>query len=372
MKTCLTPWISVVITFAAFSMDAAEPAIKTVYAEDFMIGSAVNRRQFSDSSNQDVPIIEKHFNTITPENALKWGSLQRQPGSYYFDAADRFVEFGTERAMTIIGHTLVWHSQTPRWVFQGEDGKPPTREVMLERMRHHIYSVVGRYKGRVHGWDVVNEDGTLRPSPWLRSIGEDYLEKAFQFANEVDPDAELYYNDYSLNNPRKRDGAVRLVKKLQSAGLKIDGIGMQAHYRLETPKINQIEDSIKAFSKLGIKVMFTELDIKALPTPGPGSADLSRRIGSDPKWNPYPDGLPAEVQQSLAERYADLFRLLIKYRESISRVTFWGVTDQSSWLNNFPIRGRTDYPLLFGRDRQPKSAFHAVIQVASERPKNAN
>lgn len=183
MKTCLYLCIAVGIACTAPSTSAAEPALKSVYSDDFLVGSAVNRRQFSDASNLDVPIIEKHFNTITPENALKWGSLQRQPGQYSFEAADRFVQFGTERGMTIIGHTLVWHSQTPRWVFQGEGGKSLTRDVMLERMRNHIFEVVGRYKGRVHGWDVVNEalndDGTLRSSPWHRIIGNDYLLKAF-------------------------------------------------------------------------------------------------------------------------------------------------------------------------------------------------
>ena len=363
-------WIASTIALGSFAATATELALKDVYAKSFLIGSAVNRWQFTDASNQDVPIIEKHFNTITPENALKWGSLHRQPDNYSFDSADRFVEFGTERGMTIIGHTLVWHSQTPNWVFEGEDNNPPTREILLERMKDHIHTVVGRYKGRIHGWDVVNEalndDGTLRQSPWLRIIGEDYLLKAFQFAKEADPDVELYYNDYSLHRPEKRAGAVRLIKMLQTAGVQIDGIGMQAHYRLDSPPIEQIEDSIKAYTETGIQVMFTELDIKALPTPGPGSADISRTISAESKWNPYPNGLPDEVQQQLAERYAALFHLLLKYRDSVSRVTFWGVTDQSSWLNNFPIRGRTDYPLLFGRDRQPKPAFHAVIRAASE------
>lgn len=371
-KYAVALWIASTIALGSFAATATELALKDVYADHFLIGGAVNRWQFTDASNQDVPIIEKHFNTITPENALKWGSLHRQPDSYSFDAADRFVEFGTERGMTIIGHTLVWHSQTPNWVFEGEDDTPPAREILLERMRDHIHTVVGRYKGRIHGWDVVNEalndDGTLRQSPWLRIIGEEYLLKAFQYAKEADPDAELYYNDYSLHRPEKRAGAVRLIKMLQTAGVQIDGIGMQAHYRLDSPPIEQIEDSIKAYTETGIQVMFTELDIKALPTPGPGSADISRRISAESKWNPYPNGLPDEVQQQLAERYAELFRLLLKYKDSVSRVTFWGVTDQSSWLNNFPIRGRTDYPLLFGRDRQPKPAFHAVIRAASEIP----
>lgn len=366
-----TSWMTAAIALCAFSVNAAEPALKDVYADDFLIGSAINRWQFSDSSNQDLPIISKHFNTITAENAMKWGSLHRQPDMYSFDGADRFVEFGEEHGMKIIGHTLVWHSQTPRWVFQGEDGNPPTREVMLERMRDHISTVVGRYKGRIHGWDVVNEalndDGSLRQSPWLRAIGEDYLVKAFQFAHEADPNAELYYNDYSLHRPDKRAGAVKLIKMLQDAGVRIDAIGMQAHYRLETPHIEEIEASMRAYIESGVKVMFTELDIKAIPTPGPNTADVSQtRAAGDSRWNPYPDGLPDEVQEQLADRYTDMFKLLLKYRDSVTRVTFWGVTDQTSWLNNFPIRGRTDYPLLFGRDRKPKPAFHAVVNLRAQ------
>lgn len=359
------------IALCALSVNAAEPALKDVYADDFLIGSAINRWHFSDSSNQDLPIISKHFNTITAENAMKWESLHRLPDMYSFDGADRFVEFGEEHGMKIIGHTLVWHSQTPRWVFQGEDGNPPTREVMLERMRDHISTVVGRYKGRIHGWDVVNEalndDGSLRQSPWLRAIGEDYLVKAFQFAHEADPNAELYYNDYSLHRPDKRAGAVKLIKMLQDAGVRIDAIGMQAHYRLETPHIEEIEASMRAYIESGVNVMFTELDIKAIPTPGPNTADVSQsQAAGDSRWNPYPDELPDEVQEQLADRYTDMFKLLLKHRDSVTRVTFWGVTDQTSWLNNFPIRGRTDYPLLFGRDRKPKPAFHAVVNLRAQ------
>jgi len=316
-----------------------------------------------------VPIIEKHSNTITPENALKWESLHRQPDEFSFEAADKFVEFGEKRGMKIIGHTLVWHSQTPRWVFQDEEGNPASRELLLERMRHHIQTVAGRYKGRIHGWDVVNEalneDGTLRQSPWLRIIGEGYLVKAFQFAHEADPEAELYYNDYSLHRPEKRAGAVKLIKILQDAGVRVDAIiGMQAHYRLETPELEIIEDSVKAYIETGLNVMFTELDIKAIPTPGPGTADISQtRSGGDTRWNPYPDGFPDDVQHQLANRYAAIFKMLLSHREKVTRVTFWGVTDRTLWLNNFPIRGRTDYPLLFGRDRHPKPAFWSVVNL---------
>ncbi len=367
MKTTRTPWIAVLFAGGILASAGAEPSLKEAFEADFLLGGAVNTRQVSGASPSEVPIILRHFNTITAENAMKWGPIHPRPGEYAFEPADRFVEFGERHGMVIIGHTLVWHSQTPGWVFREQDGSPPSREVLLERMRDHIHAVVGRYKGRVRGWDVVNEalneDGTLRPSPWLKIVGEDYLEKAFRFAQEADPKAELYYNDYSLEGPRKRDGAIRLLRKLQGAGVKVTGVGLQGHYGLEHPSARQIDETIEAFAGLGLQVMITELDVNVLPTPGSGGADISAQYGADPKWNPYPDGLPPEVEDRLARRYAELFQVFLKHRQVVSRVTFWGVSDQSSWLNHFPIRGRTNHPLLFDRAGQPKPAFRAVVNL---------
>jgi endo-1,4-beta-xylanase len=351
---------------------AETPALKDVFKDDFLIGAAVNPWHYQSSGRSESDIIRKHFNSITPENGLKWMSVHPSPDRYTFDEADRFVEFALKHGMAPIGHTLVWHSQTPRWVFQGADGKPLSRDVLLERMRDHIRTVVGRYKGRIRGWDVVNEaindfGGTLRSSPWLNIIGEDFLVKAFEYAREADPEAELYYNDYGLESPRKRAGAIELVKKLQAAGAKVTGIGLQGHYDLERPSLREIEDTIEAFEKLGLKVMITELDVNALPTPGSGSADISTRFEGNSRSNPYPNGLPPEIEQRLTRRYEDLFRLFLKHRDSITRVTFWGVTDRGSWLNNFPVRGRTNYPLLFDRNSQPKPAFKAVVELKSAR-----
>lgn len=345
----------------------AEPSLKDVFTNDFLVGAALNPWHFSGASNAEVRIIEKHFNAITPENTLKWGNLHPRADQYVFTQADRFVEFGRKRGMFIVGHTLIWHAQTPRWVFQGEGTNAITRELLLRRMREHIQTVVGRYRGKVRGWDVVNEalndNGTLRQSGWLRILGDDYLAKAFQFAREADPDAELYYNDYSLEGGRKRQGALDLVKKLQAAGVKLTGVGLQGHYGLDRPSARQIEETIKAFAGLGLKVMITELDVDVLPTPGPGGADVSMRFAEDPKRNPYPDGLPPEMEQRLARRYAEIFAIFLRHREAVTRVTFWGVTDRSSWLNNFPIRGRTNYPMLFDRSGQPKAAFQAVVDL---------
>jgi endo-1,4-beta-xylanase len=236
-------------------------------------------------------------------------------------------------------------------------------------MRDHIRTVVGRYRGRVGGWDVVNEalneDGTLRDSPWRRIIGDDYIAMAFRFAHEADPAAELYYNDYSLETPAKRDGAVRLVKTLEAAGVPITAIGTQDHHHLDFPSVALIDTMFTKFAALGVHVNVSELDVDVLPPATRGnSADVSQRAAYQAAQNPYVAGLPDSVQQKLAARYAEIFRVYMKHKDVIDRVTFWGATDGDSWLNVFPVRGRTNYPLLFDRAGRPKPAFDAVIRTA--------
>ncbi len=345
------------------------PRLKDVFKDSFLIGAALNRAQFSEQDARGVPIVKTHFNTITPENVLKWELVHPAPDRYDFTAPDQFVAFGAKNGMFMVGHCLVWHSQTPPWVFQNEKGETATRELLLKRMRDHILTVVGRYRGRIRGWDVVNEalneDGTLRASPWMKIIGEDYIAKAFEFAHEADPDAELYYNDYSVENEAKRNGAVELIRKLKARGVPVTGVGLQGHNNLEWPTVEQQDATIAAFGKLGVKVMITELDIDVLPRATRGqSADVADRAAFQAKLNPYTDGLPEDVQQALARRYADLFRVYLKHRGVVTRVTFWGVTDADSWKNNFPVRGRTNYPLLFDRSGRPKPAFYAVVDAA--------
>ena len=246
-----------------------------------------------------------------------------------------------------------------------------SRDVLLERLRDHIHTVVGRYRGRIKGWDVVNEaldeDGTLRRSPWLTIIGEDYILKAFQFAREADPEAELYYNDYSLENAPKRAGAVALISRLLAQGVPIRAVGLQGHDKLEWPTVAQQDSTINAFAALGIKVSITELDVDVLPpVTRTATADISVRAELQRQANPYMAGLPDSVQEALAKRYAELFGVFLKHRGVVTRVTFWGVTDADSWLNNWPVRGRTSYPLLFDRQGRPKPAFEAVMRMARQ------
>jgi endo-1,4-beta-xylanase len=372
---------SLVVCLAAASAILADepPRLKEVFKDDFLVGAALGTQQVLGEEPAALELVARQFNTITPENLLKWAEVHPQPGQYNFDPADKYVEFGEKNKMFIVGHNLVWHNQTPDWAFAGVDGKPLDRDTALARMKDHIAAVVGRYKGRIHGWDVVNEaiddNGKLRSGavgppgrrgePWHTAIGDDYIQKAFEFAHAADPDAELYYNDYNEWHPAKIDAISKLVRSLQAAGVRIDGLGLQGHWGMDYPKVEEIDHMLTEYGKLGVKLMITELDINVLPNPSRNQgADVTRREERRQELDPYPDGLPAELQQKLADRYAEIFAVFHKHRDKIDRVTFWGVHDGHSWLNTWPMQ-RTNYPLLFDRQLQPKPAFEAVIRTAS-------
>jgi endo-1,4-beta-xylanase len=353
---------------------AGLPVLKVAFKDDFYIGAALSLDQILGNEPNAMALVEEHFNSITPENILKWEEVHPEPSRYNFGPADCYVAFGEKYKMHIVGHTLVWHHQTPDWVFQDESAKNLGREALLGRMKEHIFTVMRRYKRRIHGWDVVNEavaaDGQLRKNKWLEIIGEDYLLKAFEYAREADPQAQLYYNDYDSDLRPKCQGIIRLIENLQSKGVRFDGIGIQGHWFLHRPRIEEIESSFLALSKLGVKLMITELDVGVLPYyPVDAQAvDISSfDAAGQKKHNPYPVVLPDAVQQELASRYAELFVLFRKHRDKISRVTFWGVHDGQSWRSYLPIRGRTDYPLLFDRQCKPKPAFDAVVNLTQTR-----
>ncbi len=346
-------------------------SLKDALKDRFYIGTAMNSDQIWEKDSSELNIIKRHFNSIVAENCMKMEKIQPKKGEFHFSNADKFVEFGEKNNMFIIGHTLIWHSQIPDWFFKDGNGNLVSKEVLIERMKNYITTVVSRYKGRIKGWDVVNEavmdDGSLRNSKFLQIIGEDYLRLAFEFAHAADPDAELYYNDYSMAIPTKRNGVVAMVKKLQSQGVKISGIGMQGHMLMNFPVIDEFEKSILAFSELGVKVMITELDISILPHPQSNvGAEISINHEYQKELNPYIEGLPDEKAKILQNRYADFFKLFLKHQDKISRVTLWGVCDQNSWKNNWPIKGRTDYPLLFDRNCKPKPIVSEIIELAKK------
>lgn len=346
-----------------------EKTLKNALDGKFLIGTAVNPGQFSERDTLSLKIIRKHFNSIVAENCMKAERIHPKENQFNWDLADQFVQFGEKNNMHIVGHTLIWHSQSPKWFFIDEDGNDVSREVLIERMRNHIFAVVGRYKGRIHGWDVVNEaiveDGSYRKSKFYEIIGEEFVELAFQFAAEADPNAELYYNDYGMGNPGRRKGVVEMVKKLQAKGIKIDGIGMQGHLNLESLNLVEFEKSIIAFAELGLPVMITEFDLTILPFPTQDvTADVGLRAEYEARMNPYADGFTEEILEEWNEACADIFRLFLKHQDKITRVTTWGVTDNHSWKNNWPIRGRNDYPLLFDRNYQPKPVVQTIINEA--------
>lgn len=349
---------------------AATLGLKDAYQGEFVVGAAVTPKVYYGAANAESELVKREFNALTAENEMKPEKLQPREGEFRFDLADRLVAFAEANKMELTGHCLVWHQQMPHWFFVDKDGREVDRETLIARMRTHIHTVVGHYKGRVKGWDVVNEalggDGKLHDSPWLRIIGGDFIELAFRFAHEADPDAELYYNDFGMDNPRKRRGTVELVRTLRAKGLRIDGVGMQSHGSLTGPSLAEYEKSIVAFGAEGVKVMVTELDVSVLPSAWNLSAEISTSYAYDEKLNPYREGLPEAKQQELAERYAALFRIYRRHRDVISRVTVWGVSDRTSWLNGFPVRGRTDYPLFFDRQLQAKPCHAKVLEVAQE------
>jgi endo-1,4-beta-xylanase len=347
-----------------------ERGLKEVYKNSFYIGTALSRSQALGNDSAAIALVKKEFNTITSENDMKWEKIHPQPNGYDFAAADSFVSFGEKNNMFIIGHCLVWHAQTPKWVFEDENGNLTCRDTLLRRMHDHIFTVVGRYKGRVDGWDVVNEaladTGGLRHSKWFQIIGDDYIEKAFEFAYQADSTAELYYNDYSLPDKTKRESAVKLIKSLKEKGIKITAIGEQGHYTMDYPTAGALDSCIKAFSSTETKVMITEFDVSVLPFPSwKVIADISMNVEKKKELDPYTNGLPDSIDIKLASRYSELFQVFIDNKQSMSRVTFWGVNDGQSWKNYWPIFKRTDYPLLFDRNNQPKKAYEAVYKMGA-------
>lgn len=343
--------------------------LKDAIGKYFLIGAAINTSQSSGADTASVRIIRTHFNTIVAENCMKSGSIQPTQGVFNWKDADQFVKFAEDNHIVPTGHCLVWHSQAPRWIFNDANGQRVSRDTLIERMHKHIAAVVGRYKGRIRGWDVVNEaiedDGSMRRSPWYQIIGPDFITLAFKFAHEADPNAELYYNDYSMANPKKRATVCQLIRQLKAAGCRIDAVGMQSHVGLDYPDLKDYEASIDSFVANGVKVMFTELDINCLPNPNNyQGANVGSAFGSSNRSNdPYPNGLPDSLQQKFEQRYLDLFGIYYKHRKDILRVTLWGISDKTSWLNNFPVFGRTNYPLFFDRKNQEKPIVKKVMKL---------
>lgn len=347
-------------------------SLKDAYTNHFMIGTALSATQIHGKEPGTLELVKQQFNAVTAENVMKWELIEPVEGQFNFAAADAMIAYAEANNINVIGHVLLWHEQTPDWVFLDAKGQPASRELVLARLKNHINAVMGRYKGRIHGWDAVNEalneDGTLRQSKWYKALGEDYIATVFELAHQADPKAQLYYNDFNLFKPEKRAGVLKLVAALKAKNAPIYGIGEQGHYSLDYPKLQDVEDSIVAFKNTGLKVVITELDISVLPFPDPENigADISLNMKLKQEFNPYADGLPKAVSDQLTQKYLQLFELFLRHSDAVERVTLWGVNDNQTWRNNWPMKGRTDYPLLFDRKNQPKEVVSKLIKLAEK------
>ena len=335
--------------------------LREAYKNDFLIGTALNTQQIEEKDTGAAKLVPVQFNAATPENIMKAEIIHPQWDKYNFDLADKLIEYGKKYNILITGHTLIWHSQLPAFARNIKDV-----DSFKTFFNDHITTIASRYNGKIYSWDVVNEalneDGTMRKSIFLDKLGDDFVTEAFRIAQKAAPNTELYYNDYNIEQPKKRAGAIAIIKKIQAAGVRIDGVGIQGHWHVNKIPLKDIEESILEFSALGLKVMFTELDIEVLQRNFQG-AEVSQRVASNPALNPYVNGLPDSVQLQLANDYESLFKLFLKHKDKVTRVTFWGVADGNSWLNGWPVRGRTNYPLLFDRQYKPKPAYYKVIAL---------
>lgn len=326
------------------------------------IGCAIATRDLGDAKLEG--IVTRQFNCITPEYDFMPEKLIDDQGKFTFGEGDKIVAFAEKHNMPVIGHMLIWHFVTRKWFFESPDGKPLPREKALENLKMYIDGVVGHYKGRIKYWDVVNEgisdkDGEyLRDTPAFRAIGEDYIQKAFEFAHAADPDALLYYNDYNIEQPGKLEKTVRLIKSLQEKGVKIDAVGIQGHWLLAGPSTEVIGKGIDTLAATGVKVMITELDVDPLPRDVSGADMAQAETGA----NPYPDGLPPEMQEKLAKRYGEIIRVIAGH-PAVTMIGFWGTHDGRTWLNDFPVKKRTNHPLLWDRKLEAKPALDAVVKA---------
>jgi endo-1,4-beta-xylanase len=331
-----------------------EKGLKDYYKNYFPIGVAVKPLSLTGAESD---LIKKQFISLTAEDVMKMGPIHPEENRYFWDNADKIVNFAQANGMKMRGHVLCWHQQTPSWMFKDAQGNLVSKEVLFNRLKDHITAIVTRYKGKIYAWDVVNEaidednSKIYRDTPWYSICGEEFIAKAFQWAHEADPDAQLFYNDYNTENPGKRDRIYSMLKKLIDAGVPVHGIGLQGHWSIYGPSEKELRDAIIKYSSLGIKVQITELDISVYQ-PEANRRDL--KPGESTVFTP-------DMEQKQIDQYKMIFTIFRDYKDIITGVTFWNISDRYSWLDNFPVRGRKNYPLLFDQNLKPKKAFFEVV-----------
>ena len=354
--------------------------LKDLYADKFLVGNilagGLEGNSLFRQDQEELALLIGEFNCLTAENSMKMQYVQPKEGVFNFKPSDALLHIANKAQMEVVGHALVWHHQVPQWIFKDKQGNTVSREVLIQRMKDHIYKVVTRYKGKIKYWDVVNEavdlkyeDGKqvafLRESPWYKIIGEDYIELAYRFAHEADPDALLLYNDYSMTDLVKTQFVADMVKDLKDKGIPIHGVGMQGHWHLEWPTNSDLRKALDILSEVGVKVSISELDVRVLPHPKDTEmgADIRLNVQRLKELDPYTDGIPDKILKKQAKKYASLFKVFLEYSDLIERVSFWGVVDHHSWLRDWPVKGRTVYPALFDRDYSPKPAYFAIRKL---------
>ncbi len=313
-----------------------------IYKEFFPIGVAVGLEHLEKYWD-----LLKHFNSITPENELKFCEVHPEESTYHFEKSDKLVQYAKENNKLVRGHTLVWHTQNPDWLFEG---KMVSRDMLLKRMEDHISVTVDRYKDSIYCWDVVNEifpdgEGKLRDTRWKEIIGEDYVEKAFCYAHETNPKAKLFLNEYNCEEDIKLDLIIDYICQLKKKKIPIDGVGVQGHYSIVYPDLEKVRKMFYRLAKLDLQIQITELDISM----------FAFEDHSCDKKAPSREMIDAQ-----ARYYSKLFSIFREYKDVITGVTLWGAADDFTWLDDFPVIGRKNWPLLFDEKLQPKKAFYAI------------
>jgi endo-1,4-beta-xylanase len=352
--SALTFGLCLFINQNSFSQGGS-PSLKDSFKQYFSIGVAVGPKNLIGA---EAELIKKQFNSITAENAMKMESIQPMEGVFNWKIADSIVNFAKKNGIRIRGHNLCWHQQVPAWMFIGRDGKEVSKQELLKRLHDHITAVVSRYKGKIYAWDVVNEaiddnpDNQMRDSKWFKICGYEFIEKAFKYAHDADPLAKLFYNDYNTERPAKREHIYKLLKRLVDKGIPINGVGLQAHWSIFEPSKEELRKSIRLYSSLGLEIQFTELDISVYPWE---KENREKRVGEK-------DDYTVELEQKQADKYSMLFGVFREFHKVITNVTFWNISDAYTWLDDYPVRGRKNYPLLFDSQLRPKKAFYRIVR----------
>jgi endo-1,4-beta-xylanase len=364
IKCCLTSFCKLIAAMLLLSVltvghaqesSSSVKGLKDYYRGHFPMGVAIRP---SSVDGEEASLIIQHFESVTAENAMKMGPIHPRENEFNWKDADVIVDFAEKNNLKLRGHTLCWHNQAPGWMFKDSEGNVTSKEVLLKRLKDHINAVVSRYKGKIYAWDVVNEvidDDDLkyfRESPWYKICGDEYIKKAFEYAHEADPNALLFYNDYNTESPGKRDRIYKMLKQLLDQKVPIHGVGLQGHWSIFGPTEQELRQSIEKFSSLGLQIQITELDISVYK-----SENTRRDRGPNES-----DVFTPEMEAKQLEQYKMVFKVFREYKEKITGVTFWNVSDKSSWLDNFPVRGRKNYPLLFDQDLKPKKAYWEVVR----------